>query len=61
MRSLPSLVSRIRAVAGRLAWDHGGRLPEDDEDFVFRVARAVCAAAVPPGRARLRSQETVRC
>jgi hypothetical protein len=56
-----SLVSRIRAVAGRIAWNHGGRLPEEDEDFVFRVARAVCAAVVPLGRARLAAQETVRC
>src|SRR5262245_51373010 len=56
-----SLVSRIRAVAGRMAWNHGGRLPEDDDDFVLRVAQAVCAAAVPTAPARLRAQETVRC
>jgi hypothetical protein len=56
-----SLVSRIRAVAGRMAWNHGGRLPADDDDFVFRVAQAVCAAVAPPRRARLGAQETVRC
>ena len=56
-----SLVCRIRAVAGRLSWDHDGRAPEDDDEFVFRVAQALCANVTPPGRSRLRAQETVRC
>src|SRR5262249_7067393 len=56
-----ALVSRIRAVADGMNWDHGPRRPEQDDEFVFRVAQALCASVTPPRRAGLAPRETVRC